>query len=83
MSKEELKIAIAEALQEISPKEEKATLTIQECASFTGIGRDKLLELANNPNTDFPAFKVGSRFLINKEMLVQWLEKIVLERRVL
>lgn len=82
--KEDLKEIFKEVLNDIIPKKEaKATLTIQECANFTGIGRDKLMELAHSKNTDFPCFKVGTKYLINKEMLMLWLEKITKESRIL
>ncbi len=41
------------------------------------------MELAHNPNSDFPYFKVGSKFLVNRDMLNNWLEKISNEGRVL
>lgn len=80
---ENLKEAFKEVLLDLMPKEEKVTLTIQECANFTGIGRDKLMELAHSENSDFPCFKVGAKFLINKEMLLAWLDKITKEGRTL
>lgn len=78
-----LKEIIKEAINESYPSEPKATLTIQECAEFTGIGRDKLMELVHNPNSDFPRFKVGAKFLINRQMLISWLDKITKEGRTL
>ncbi len=78
-----LKEMFKEAVIDLLPKKEKATLTIQECANFTGIGRDKLMELAHNLNSDFPCFKVGSKFLVNREMLLAWLDKITEEGRTL
>ncbi|WP_406541614.1 hypothetical protein [Clostridium ljungdahlii] len=41
------------------------------------------MELAHNPNSDFPRFKVGSKFLINRTMFDEWLDKISKEKRVL
>lgn len=82
LTHEQLKETFKEVLFDLIPKkEEKATLTIQECVEFTGIGRDKLMELAHSENSDFPCFKVGYRFLVNKELLIAWLEKITLEGR--
>ncbi|QAT40868.1 helix-turn-helix domain-containing protein [Clostridium sp. JN-9] len=83
LSHENLKETFKEVLLDLMPKQEKATLTIQECANFTGIGRDKLMELAHSKNSDFPCFKVGAKFLINKEMLMAWLDKITKEGRTL
>lgn len=81
--REQLKETFKEVLMNLVPKKEKATLTIQECVEFTGIGRDKLMELAHSQNSDFPCFKVGSKFLVNREMLIIWLEKITKESRIL
>lgn len=62
-----LKTIIKEAIQEALPQESKATLTIAECAEFSGADRDKLMELAHNPNCDFLCFKVGTKFLVNRK----------------
>lgn len=80
---EQLKIIIKDAVKEATTEDPKVTLTIAECASLTGIGRDKLMELAHSQKSDFPCFKVGSKFLINRPMVIEWLEKISKERRVL
>jgi excisionase family DNA binding protein len=73
---------IKETVKEVNVNQ-KLTLTIEEAAKCSGIGRDKLLELVHNPNSDFPYFKVGTKFLINREMLKEWLRKVSEERRVL
>lgn len=78
----ELKNVIKESIRESYDKP-KATLTIAECASLTGIGRDKLMELAHSNNSDFPCFKVGTKFLINRKLLSIWLKKISQEKRIL
>lgn len=83
ISPEELKNIIKNAIQEALPQEPKATLTIDECAKLTGIGRDKLMELAHSKRYDFPSFKVGSKFLINRTLLMKWLDTISQEGRVL
>lgn len=76
----ELKEIIKEAIQETSSNIEKVTLTIEECVAYSGIGRDKILELAHG-NNDFPCFKVGKKFLINKELLDSWLKNISKEKK--
>lgn len=93
--KEVIKLAIKEAMKEVifkeakvpmeisDPKEIKVNLTILECAQYTGIGKDKLMELAHSTNSGFPCFKVGKKSLINKELLNRWLEKISVEGRTL
>lgn len=59
----------------------KKTLTVLECAELINVSKEKIRELINKPNTDFPYFKVGAKVLINREMLNEWLEKISLEHR--
>ncbi|MBE1306206.1 excisionase [Clostridium botulinum] len=74
----ELKEIIKEAIQETAIN--KATLTIDECAKYSGMGRDKILQLAHGDN-NFPSFKVGKKFLINKDLLDIWLEDISKEKK--
>lgn len=69
----------------LTPKatESKETLTVDEAVKLTGIGRDTILELIKKQNTDFPYFKVKSKNLINRTMLLEWLEKVTKEHRVI
>lgn len=62
-------------------KKEKITFSIQEAALYLGIGHEKIRELVNKKNTDFPFFKVGAKTLIDKKLLDKWLEKITEEHR--
>ncbi|HHY79347.1 MAG TPA: excisionase family DNA-binding protein [Thermoanaerobacter sp.] len=78
---EQLQNTIKEAIKEAM--NQKLNLTIEEAAKYTGIGRDKLLELAHNPDSGFPAFRVGAKFLINRELLKEWLKKVAEERKIL
>lgn len=78
-----IKEVIKQAVQEALPQPQKATLTIDECAEFSGIGRNKLMELVHASNSDFPCFRVGTKFLINRQMLIAWLERIAKEKRTL
>lgn len=57
----------------------KRTLTVTECAEHIKVSEEKIRELINKPNTDFPYFNVGAKVLINREMLQEWLEKISLD----
>lgn len=57
------------------------TLTVNEAVEYTGIGRDSLLQQIKKVDTDFPYFKVGSKTLIDKEMLDEWIKKIIKEHR--
>ena len=59
----------------------KQTLTIEECVELTGIGKNTIIELINKPNTDFPYFKVKSKNLINRTLLLDWLTKVTEEHR--
>ena len=59
----------------------KRTLTVLECAELIKVSKEKIRELINKPNTDFPYFKVGAKVLINRDMLQEWLQKISLEHR--
>ena len=83
MKTDEFKSILKECLGELGYENSKATLTIQECAKFTGIGKDKLFQLAHNQRSGFPVFKVGAKFLVNKTMLIEWLNRITLEGEVL
>lgn len=73
LSKEELKTIIKESILEATPK---ATMTIMECAAYSGIGKDKIREMVAKENTDFPHFKVGIKTLIPKEPLDRWLVQV-------
>ena len=59
----------------------KKTLTVLECAELINVSKEKIGELINRRNTDFPYFKVGAKVLINRDMLYEWLEKISVEHR--
>ncbi|MDP4193344.1 MAG: excisionase [Bacteroidota bacterium] len=76
----ELHEIIKRAIKEALPQPQRSTLTIDECAEFSGIGRNKLLELVHMPNTDYQCFKAGAKFLINRQRLMIWLEKIAKEK---
>ena len=80
---EQLKDIIRDAVKEAAPEPPKATMTIKECAKYSGIGKDKLMELAHSSNSDSPAFRVGSKFSLNRQMFINWLDKIAQEGRVL
>ena len=75
--KEVIKDAIKEALEEVN----KATLTIDECKEYSGIGRDKLMELVHAESSDFPCFRNGVKVLVSKKKLDLWIERVAEERR--
>ncbi len=57
----------------------KITLTIEEAAIYAGISADKIRKLVHTK--DFPCFKNGNKWLINKEMLQEWIAKVSVEHR--
>ncbi|NRT90065.1 helix-turn-helix domain-containing protein [Clostridium beijerinckii] len=76
---EELLREILETLKSERPK--KITFSIQDAALYMGIGHEKVRELVDKKNTDFPYFKIGTRTAIDKRALDRWLEKITEEHR--
>ena len=84
LTKDQVKTIFKESIEELLPaKQPKLTLTLDECAKITGIGRNKLTELIYKKDTDFPFFRVGNKCLVNRGMLCEWLDKISMEGRVL
>jgi len=89
MEKKKLKEEIIDLLKQIlevlnQPKTEevkKITFTIAEAALYLGTGHEKIRELVNKKDTDFPFFKVGARTLIDKKLLDVWIKKITEEHR--
>jgi excisionase family DNA binding protein len=61
----------------------KAILTLEEAIAYTNIGKNRMLELINKHDTDFPFFRNGRKILINKIMLDEWLNKVTAENRVI
>jgi len=51
---------------------EKATLTLEEAASYTGIGVNKLREISNDESCDFVLWN-GSKRLLKRERLESYL----------
>lgn len=56
------------------PVWEKTMLTLEEAASHTGIGMNKLRELSNSDECDFVLWN-GSRRLLKREKLDAYLNK--------
>ena len=53
---------------------EKATLTLDEATAYSGLGREKLIELADNPDCDFIIW-IGRKRLYKRKRLEAFLEK--------
>lgn len=62
-----------ESMENVDIKD-KLCLTISEMTQLTGIGRDKLTELAKRPDADFTLF-VGRKCLIKRAQFERFLER--------
>lgn len=76
--------SIVELLKEIlkcvkKQEQEKAALNISELSSYSGLGEDRIRQLVHTD--DFPCFKNGNKWLINKELFDEWHKKVALEHR--
>lgn len=73
---EQLKTIIKEAVEMVlqDSKDTKLTLSIDEASKLSGIGRDKITELAYIKA--LPCFKVGDRTRINRDKFIEWLNRI-------
>ena len=56
------------------PISQKSNLTLEEAASYSGIGINRLRALTNQPNCDFVLW-VGTKRLIKRKKLDAYLEK--------
>lgn len=54
---------------------QKTTLTLEEAASYTGIGINKLREISNSEDCSFVLWN-GSRRLLKREKLEAYLNKV-------
>lgn len=53
---------------------QKATLTLEEAASYTGLGVNKLREMSNKEDCDFVLWN-GSKRLLKRQKLEKYLER--------
>ncbi|MDU1311697.1 MAG: excisionase family DNA-binding protein [Clostridium sp.] len=60
---------------------EKITFTPAEAATYMGVGHEKVRELIEKHETDFPYFKSGCKARIDKGLLDLWIKKISEEHR--
>ena len=70
--------------KEVIPIWEKAALTIDETAAYTGIGGKLIRALAHaslNERSDFPAFRIGVTVKIPRLALLKWLEDVSISHR--
>jgi len=54
-------------------------LSVSQVADVLGIGRTNAYELVKEK--DFPSLKIGSRIVIPRDKLIQWIEEKVSEKR--
>lgn len=52
---------------------DKLTLSVDEAAALSGIGRDRLYELTRRP--DFPALRLGRSIRIPRRAFEEWIER--------
>lgn len=55
---------------------ERSLLTINEASDYSGIGINKLRQLANKPNTNL-VFWVGSRKMIKRRAFDEYLDRTI------
>ncbi|MCI1478960.1 MAG: helix-turn-helix domain-containing protein [Clostridium beijerinckii] len=53
---------------------EKIVITPKEAMTILGVGRNTMYEVLLK-DKNFPAFKIGSKFYINKDKLQEWADK--------
>lgn len=63
----------------MSVMENSLTLTLDEAASFSGIGR-KTLETLQQKDKRFPSFRIGTKTLIDKSLFVEYVHTLARER---
>ena len=54
---------------------EKANLTVEEAAAYSGIGLNKIRELSNDENSSFVLW-VGNKRLIKRKLFDKYIEKM-------
>ncbi len=59
---------------ELVPVWEKSTLTLEEATAYSGIGRNKLIELSDNPSCDFILW-IGRKRLFKRKKLDEFIDK--------
>lgn len=59
---------------ELVPLWHKSTLTLEEATAYSGIGRNKLIELSDKPECDFVIW-TGRKRLFKRKKLDEFIEK--------
>ena len=55
------------------------TMTLAEAAAYTGIGRHQLERLQESDKR-FPSFKVGTKTLVDKQLLAEYVHQLARDR---
>lgn len=58
---------------------DKAALNVSELAEYSGLSEDKIRQLVHTE--DFPCFRNGNKWLINKTLFDEWHKKVAIEHR--
>lgn len=58
---------------------DKAALNVSELAEYSGLSEDKIRQLVHTE--DFPCFRNGNKWLINKALFDEWHKKVAIEHR--
>ncbi len=59
---------------ELVPLWERSTLTLEEATAYSGIGRNKLIELADKPDCEFVLW-TGRKRLFKRKKLDEFIDK--------
>ena len=74
MEQEEKEMRYEEKIA-LVPVWKKCMLSLEEAVAFTGIGRDRLLELSDQDNCDFVIWS-GRKRLFKRKMLEEFIEQL-------
>ncbi len=55
------------------------TMTLAEAAAYTGIGRHQL-EWLQESDKRFPSFKIGTKTLVDKQLLAEYVHQLARDR---
>jgi len=60
------------------PTIKRSTLTAKEAATYLGVSIDKIYQMVREKES-IPHFRIGSRILLKKEALDQWIDEMIEE----
>lgn len=71
-------------MKDLIPIWEKAALSVEEAAAYTGVGEGVIRALAHaakHGRSDFPAFWIGKGVKIPRHALIDWLKDVAMSHR--